>query len=77
MHICMCLCVCVYQMLALKTVKVDGRGDQAEALLSSYANEIELLRSFRGSPYIINLENAEVGSVDRIVASWEACCSIE
>lgn len=48
------------QMLALKTVKVDVRGEHAEVLLSGYANEIELLRSLQGSPYIIHLENAEV-----------------
>lgn len=57
----------ITQMLALKTVKVDTRGEQAEALLSSYANEIELLRSLQGSPYIIDLENAEVrGGVSRV-----------
>lgn len=51
------------QILALKTVRVDGRGEQAEALLDNYWNEIELLRKLQGSPFIINLAGAEVRTV--------------
>lgn len=53
------------QMLALKTVRVDGHGEQADALLMNYWNEIELLGRLKGSPFIINLEAAEVSRMAR------------
>lgn len=49
------------QMLALKIVKVDPHGEQAQFLLDSYANEIALLEKLKGNRFIIQLEDAEVG----------------
>ncbi|CBJ26782.1 possibly a dual-specificity PK? [Ectocarpus siliculosus] len=48
------------EMLALKVVKVDNHAENAKALLDSYSNEIELLKSLQGNRFIINLENSEV-----------------
>jgi len=48
------------QMYALKVVKVDSRVENAKALLDSYSNEIELLKSLKENRFIINLENSEV-----------------
>ncbi len=47
-------------MYALKVVKVDSRMENAKALLDSYSNEIELLKSLKENRFIINLENSEV-----------------
>lgn len=55
------MCVlCRAKMLALKIVRVDERGEQSQALIDSYSNEIALLKRLQGNRFIINLENAEV-----------------
>ncbi|CAM9710144.1 unnamed protein product, partial [Hapterophycus canaliculatus] len=48
------------QMMALKVVKVDNRVENAQALIDSYSNEIELLKKLQGNRFIITLENSEV-----------------
>ncbi|CAM9982470.1 unnamed protein product [Scytosiphon promiscuus] len=48
------------EMMALKVVKVDNRVENAQALIDSYSNEIQLLKKLQGNRYIITLENSEV-----------------
>lgn len=66
------------QMYALKVVKVDSRMENAKALLDSYSNEIELLKSLKENRFIINLENSEVPTLnlDRIfcIRPWYRIC---
>ena len=57
---------CVYrvlspdgQLFAYKRVDIRG-GDDGENLCESYVNEIKLLQNLKGSPYIIELLDAEV-----------------
>ena len=49
--------------------KVDMKGDcnDVEALIDSYLNEIELLRRLKGSPYIIDIIDAEINREDMYI----------
>ncbi len=58
---------CVYsvisedsQVYAFKKVFVGANSADPEALFESYVNEIDLLNSLKGSPFIIQLEDSEV-----------------
>jgi len=63
---------CVYRVLSddgnLYAYKyVDVRGD-SESVFENYTNEIELLRRLKGSPYIIELIDAEVNKDQMYIA---------
>ena len=49
--------------------KVDMKGDcnDVEALIDSYLNEIELLKRLKGSPYIIDIIDAEINREDMYI----------
>jgi hypothetical protein len=48
---------------------VRGSGEDSDAVMDSYINEIELLRKLKGtSPYIIDLVDAEVNREEMYIA---------
>lgn len=55
------------QIYAYKKVDVRGN-DESDAVFDSYVNEIELLRRLKGSPYIIELIDAEINRGDMFIA---------
>lgn len=61
------------QMMALKVVKVDNRVENAQALMDSYSNEIDLLKTLQGNRFIINLENSEVWFFCRVRCTLFFC----
>jgi hypothetical protein len=64
---------CVYRVLAndgkfYAYKRVDVRGDCSDAVFENYINEIELLHSLKGSPYIIELKDAQINRHENYIA---------
>lgn len=55
------------QLFAYKRVDVRG-SEESEEIIDSYVNEIDLLRRLKGSPYIIELVDAEVNREEMYIA---------
>lgn len=64
---------CVYRVLSndgkfYAYKRVDVKGDCSDAVFENYINEIELLHSLKGSPYIIELKDAQVNRNENYIA---------